>query len=348
LFSYSHACYNFSVKVSEIGEIALIEFISNIINESDSKKANALQKLIIGIGDDAAAWYSDNRIQLATVDALVENIHFTLDKTSWFELGWKALAVNLSDIAAMGGIPIYALVSLGLSPDIEIDDVLNLYKGMMKLARQQNMTIIGGDTDRTAHVSITITVLGAMRNNQHPLTRSSAKPGDLISVTGYLGTAAAGLEMLSKNLSFNSQTTKALKQAFFHPVPRIAEGQLFADEGVRTAIDISDGLFADLSHICHASHTGAMIEINKLPITSHVRNSFPDRALDFAISGGEDYELLISSNLDVFNKVKNAIKCPFTIIGKMTQAHIGEITFTDEKGNIVTPEKKGWEHFISK
>jgi thiamine-monophosphate kinase len=336
------------VKVSEIGEIALVELISNVINTSGEKKAKALQQLIIGIGDDAAAWYTGNNIQLATVDALVQNVHFTLDKTPWFELGWKALAVNLSDIAAMGGIPEYALVSLGLSPDIEVDNVIELYEGMMNLARQQNMTIIGGDTDSTPYVSITVTVLGNMGVDRHPLTRSSAKPGDFIVVTGWLGTAAAGLEMLNNNLKFDSETTAIFKQALFHPDPRIPEGQLLVKKGVKTAIDISDGLYADLKHICRASHTGAKVEVYKLPIDAPVKHSFQDKSLELAISGGEDYELLFTADINTIEKVRKHTKCPISIIGEMTQENIGEVIFSDEKGNIVKPDKKGWEHFISK
>ena len=336
------------MKVSEIGEVALVELISNIINKTVDEKAKTIEQLIVGIGDDAAAWHVGNSIQLATVDALVQNVHFTLDKTPWIELGWKALAVNISDIAAMGGIPEYALVSLGLSPDTEVDNVIELYEGMMKLARQQNMSIIGGDTDNTPYVSVTVTVLGKMGVNQYPLTRSSAKPGDVISVTGYLGTAAAGLEMLKNNLLFDAHTAAIFTRALLHPDPRVAEGQLLVKEGVRTAIDVSDGLYADLKHICRASRVGAKIEVNQLPIAPSVKQSFGDGAQELAISGGEDYELLFTADINTIANVKKHTKCPITIIGEITQENIGEVTFVDQKGDIFKPHKKGWEHFISK
>ena len=190
------------MKVSELGEFGLIDLLAKMVNSSPGNQTASRQQLIIGIGDDAAAWHGDASTQLATVDSFIQDIHFSLGIASWSELGWKALAASLSDIAAMGGVPRYALVSLALPDDTEVDDVTALYKGMIELAQQSGVAIIGGDTSSAPLVVITITILGNTGNrDKHILTRSAAKPGEKVAVTGELGAAAAGLETI-KN-SFN-------------------------------------------------------------------------------------------------------------------------------------------------
>ena len=185
------------MKVSELGEFGLIDLLAKMISSSQNNQLPPHQKLIIGIGDDAAAWHGDTSIQLATVDSLIQDVHFSLSTTTWKELGWKSLAVNLSDIAAMGGVPTYALVALALPGDTEVEDVTALYEGMLELANQSQVAIVGGNTCQAPEVSITITVLGSSRS-KNILRRSTARPGDNIAVTGYLGSAAAGLEMLTQ------------------------------------------------------------------------------------------------------------------------------------------------------
>jgi len=167
------------MKVSELGEFGLIDLLAEMISGSQNKNAASYQKLIIGIGDDAAAWKDDAATQLVTTDSLFQDVHFRLSTTSWYELGWKALAVNLSDIAAMGGVPMYAVVSLALPPDTEVDDVRALYQGMIELAQRFGVAIVGGDTCRAPLVSITVTVLGSAKDKDgRMLTRSAARPGD--------------------------------------------------------------------------------------------------------------------------------------------------------------------------
>ncbi|MFC1981720.1 thiamine-phosphate kinase, partial [Chloroflexota bacterium] len=270
---------------SELGEFGLIDMLARMVYKSRKTQSASWQKLILGIGDDAAVWQGDASTQLATVDSLVQDVHFTLKTTSWSELGWKALAVNLSDIAAMGGIPAYALVSLALPGDAEVEDVAALYEGMIELAQRFGVAIVGGDTCRAPLVSITITVLGSAVNKRM-LTRSAANPGDKIAVTGTLGGAAAGLEMLMNQLQFDPEATANLREAFLRPLPRVAEGQLLIERGVETAIDISDGLISDLGHICKASQVGARVEIDRLPVHPAVKDNFGDKSLEIALSGG--------------------------------------------------------------
>jgi len=332
------------MKVSELGEFGLIDLLAKMVH----KQILPRQQLIIGIGDDAAAWHGNALTQLATVDSFIQDVHFSLAITPWKELGWKALAINLSDIAAMGGVPRYALVSLALPDHTEVDDVTALYQGMIELAQQFGVAIVGGDTSSAPLVAINITVLGSARSESNILTRSGAQAGDRVAVTGYLGAATAGWEMLTKELQFDPEATAGLKRAFLHPYPRITEGQLLVDQGVKTAIDISDGLISDLNHICKASQVGARIEVDQVPIEPAVKANFGDRALELALSGGEDYELLFTANTEVIDKIRATASCPITVIGEMVADKTGKITLVDSQGNPFRLDKKGWEHFTSR
>ncbi len=337
------------MKVSELGEFGLIELLAEMVHRTQSKQIALPHQVILGIGDDAAAWHSETQTQLATVDSLIQDVHFSLDITPWQELGWKALAVNLSDIAAMGGVPRYALISLALPDHTEIDDVTALYKGMIELAQQSAVAIVGGDTTSAPLVAITITIFGNAKNqDNHILTRSAAEVGDKTAVTGFLGTAAAGWEMLDKQLQFDPKASACLREAFLHPYPRIAEGQLLVDQGVKAAIDISDGLISDLNHICQASQVGARIEIDRLPIEPTVKANFGDRALELALSGGEDYELLFTASVEVIDSIRAATCCPITIIGEIVADKAGMTTLVDNEGEPISIPEKGWEHFSSK
>jgi thiamine-monophosphate kinase len=331
------------MKVSELGEFGLIDLLAKMITDARSDQL-AYQKLFIGIGDDAAAWQGDTSTQLATVDSLIEGIHFSLDTITWKELGWKSLAVNLSDIAAMGGVPGYALVSLALPEDTEVDDVTALYEGMIELAQQSEVAIAGGDTCRSPVVSITVSVFGHSQDNRI-LRRSSATPGDAIAVTGYPGSAAAGLEMLTNKLQLSPEAADYLREAFLLPRPRLAEGQLLTKQGVVTAIDISDGLIADLRHICQASQVSARVDVDRLPIHPMVRDNFGGKERELALAGGEDYELLFTGSAEVINRVKAEANCPVTVIGEITEGEPGRISLFDADGKPVIIRETGWEHF---
>ncbi len=334
------------MKVSELGEFGLIDLLSKMAYRAQDKQQASWQQLIIGIGDDAAAWSGDTSIQLVTIDSFIQDVHFSLGIASWEDLGWKAMAINLSDIAAMGGLPKYALVSLALPDDTEVNDVTALYKGMIELAEQFELAIVGGDITSAPLVAITITILGSTRNhNKHILTRSAAIPDEHIAVTGYLGAAAAGYEMLTKQLRFDPEATTRLKKGLLRPYPRIAEGRLQVEQGVKTAIDISDGLISDLNHICKASRVSARIEVDRVPIHSTVKANFGDKSLELALSGGEDYELLFTASPEVIDKVKKAAAVPITVIGEIVADKSSKVTLVDSRGNPFHLKKAGWEHF---
>ncbi len=337
------------MNVAELGEFGLIDLLAKMASKSYDKQLTPWQQLIIGIGDDAAAWQGDASIQLATVDSFIQDVHFSLGNASWEELGWKALAINLSDIAAMGGLPRYALVALALPGHTEVDDVTDLYQGMIELAQQFEVAIVGGNIASAPLVAITVTVLGSARSqNKQILTRSTAKPGEKVAVTGYLGAAAAGAEMLTKQLKFDSEATASFKKAFLHPYPRVEEGQLLVAQGVKTAIDISDGLISDLNHICKASQVSARIEADCVPIQPTVKTKFGDRALELALSGGEDYELLFTASEEVIDKVRTTASCPITVIGEIVADKTGKITLVDREGKPFNLAKAGWEHFATR
>jgi thiamine-monophosphate kinase len=337
------------MKVSELGEFGLIDLLAEIAYRTRDNQSPAWQNLLIGIGDDAAAWRGDASTQLITVDSFIQDEHFSLAITPWQEVGWKALAVNLSDIAAMGGVPRYAVVSLALPGDTEVDNVTALYQGMTKLAQEFGVAIVGGDISRAPQVALNITVLGSTQDRDgNMLTRSGAKPGDRIAVTGSLGAASAGWEMLSGKLRFDNETSARLKQAFLHPHPRVTEGRLLLEQGVKTAIDISDGLVSDLGHICQSSQLGARLEVDAVPVDPAVRAGFGDRALELALSGGEDYELLFTASAEVISKIGKIAKFPITVIGNMVADKEHKVTLFDQEGNPFKLDRGGWEHFKQK
>lgn len=332
------------MKLSELGEFGLIDVIQRIAEKSRNPRYNSWRQLLVGIGDDAAAWQSGNYIQLATIDTLVQDIHFDLSVISWRELGWKAMAVNLSDIAAMGGIPEYALISLALPGELEVENISAFCQGMVELADKFEVAIAGGNLASSPNVVITITVTGRSKDNRI-LKRSTAIPGEQIAVTGFLGLSAAGLKMLQEKTKLDDETTDILRQAHLRPTPRIKEGQLLLQQGVNAAIDISDGLVADLDHLCQASKVNAKIDIDKVPVHPLVKANFPDYQ-ELALSGGEEYELVFTTDKVTMEKVKRALDCPVSVIGEITDENLpARVTLVNSKGNTVTPTKAGWEHF---
>ena len=325
------------MNVGELGEFALIELIKGIVGNPFR------DDVILGIGDDTSVWRTQNGIQLGTTDSLIQGVHFTLNNATWHDLGWKALAVNLSDIAAMGGEPSYALISLGLPPQIEVDDVVALYRGLKEIAGEFNVDICGGNLSNAPVVMISVSLIGTASENF--LVRSSASPGDQIAVTGCLGQAAAGLKMLASGLEFEPGTDAYFRKAHFRPYPRIAEGRILVQQGVKTAIDLSDGLVSDLTHIARASNVGAKVYIQNLPVHPLVKTAFSTEVSSLALSGGEDYELLFTAKSYVINRVKTLIKVPVTVIGEVTSDEPGYVKLIDEKGSDIEWSQYGWEHF---
>lgn len=284
------------MRVGEIGEFALIERLHAALPKA-VRQDTALE---VGIGDDAAVWRStSDEAVIITADSLVAGIHFRLDWTSWRSLGHKALAVNISDIAAMGGAPKVATVSLALTGHERVSDLEALYEGMGELAARYGTLIAGGDIVAAPHdFAIHVTLLGQARFGR-VLTRAGAQPGDLIGVSGTIGASAAGLRLLGlpdNDPRRQATTADLLIAAHLEPQPRVELGRILNRNQASSAMDLSDGLFGDLPKILLASNVRATVEAGRLPVAAAIRALFRDEWLDLATRGGEDYELLFTAS----------------------------------------------------
>lgn len=326
------------MKISEIGEFGLI----SLVRERTARQPGS-EATILGIGDDAAAWRIGNEIVLATTDTMVEGVHFLPGPAD--QLGWKAMAANLSDIAAMGGVPQMALVSLALPPSTEVAWVEGLYDGMLAAAGEYGVALVGGDTVASSQAVLTVTLLGRGQEAGRLLRRSAACPGDLLAVTGYLGNAEGGLRVLKGLAHPSDEAASFLLAAHLHPRPRVAEGQSLVSLGVRAAIDISDGLLADAGHLCRESGVAATLETALLPIHRHLRESFPQDYMRMAASGGEDYELLFAAPEAGVEQARQALSIAVTVVGKVKGGPPGQVLLLGEDGSPVTLAELGWEHF---
>ncbi len=242
-----------------------------------------------GPGDDAALRPATTRPTVVTTDALVEGVHFTRPAFSFADIGHKALAVNLSDLAAMGAQPSWALCALGLPGEVTTAQTVQLARGMAALARQHRVALIGGNVTRSPVLSVTLTVCGELA--RPPLVRSGAKPGDSVWVSGPLGDAAAGLQLLRASPLGRSRVPTSLTRAQRRPEPHLAFAR-FVAPWASACIDVSDGLLQDLRHLAAASRVGLELESAALPLNRVWHGRF-SRAelLEFALRGGEDYVL---------------------------------------------------------
>ena len=326
------------VKLSEF------DLIDQITNEINRVKPGDWSSFVSGIGDDAAVVKSKGKFQLATTDSLNEGVHFQKKYLDWQALGWKALAVNLSDIAAMGGEPHYALVSLGLPNDTQPEDVVSLYQGMLELAEQSGTIIAGGNISRASRLGVHVTVVGRAESKSKVLLRSKARNGDLIAVTGRLGAAAAGLATLAGSFKQGEFDAAELIGTFWRPQPRLDIGKLLVKSGIKCAIDISDGLLADLGHVLRASKIGARIEAVRIPVHPSVAAIAGRDALQLALNGGEDYELLFTGKYENIEKVIAGACCPVTVIGEICRGK-DNLEVLDAGGHHLPAERLGWQHF---
>jgi thiamine-monophosphate kinase len=326
------------MKLAEIGEFGLIAAISKIADKGPG--------VVRGIGDDAAVLApSAGQVLLVTTDLLLEGVHFQLEFTDPYRLGRKALAVNLSDIAACGGRPTAFLVSLAVPPETEVASVQALYKGMMEQAHLYDVSLIGGDTSKGKELMISITLIGEVEE-RNCVYRNGAKLGDRIFVTGTLGDSALGLKMLKSGVKKGY-----LIERHRNPTPRLKEGGAIAQQGLATAmIDISDGLIADLGHILEASGVGAHIYLPQLPLSApylkHVTPYYKNPYL-LALAGGEDYELLFTAPRErgeAINRLANELGTPLTLIGEITGAAAG-VTLVGADGKKVPVAQRGHDHF---
>jgi thiamine-monophosphate kinase len=327
------------MRLSEIGEAELVQRIFG--------RLPCGRGVIQGAGDDAAVLdLGGGLVLLFTIDTLVENVHFSRAYTSFRDLGYKALAVNLSDIAAMGGRPGQAVVSLAVPADTRVEDVEELYAGLGEAASGYGVFLVGGDTVRHPdRLVVTVALLG-VADRGRVLYRRGAAPGDLFYVTGALGGSAAGLFLLQNpDLECPPDIARRLKAAHLRPAPRVAVGGILAASGAVTAAeDISDGLTVSVAHLCGASGTGCLLRAGSLPVSDAVlalgRLAGKD-PLEWALSGGEDYELLFTVRPEAAAGLEARLAAAgwtVTPIGEVLAPDAGLwIEGTDGKRRLLTP-----------
>jgi len=300
----------------------------------------------LGIGDDAAVLAVPPGQELVVaVDTLVDGVHFPRG-TAARDIGWKALAVNLSDLAAMGASPAWALLTLTL-PDADRDFVEGFAEGFASLARPSRLALVGGDTTR-GPLCISVVVHGFVPPGK-ALARSGAKVGDAVLVTGTLGDAAAGLHALQHPVPAEERDSKLrefLLERLNRPTPRLAAGTALRGQA-NACIDISDGLLADLGHICQASGVSAEIDAPMLPRSSAMLDLYDEAsALHFALSGGDDYELCFTVPSQRLAEVQSDLArlgCGVTRIGRIVEGEGVRVRTAD--GAWLDSQQQGWDHF---
>jgi thiamine-monophosphate kinase len=322
------------VKLSEVGEFGLIQRLAPLLGEPGDGETWA--------GDDTAVLRAPAGTILFTADLMVDGVHFDLALTGPEDLGWKAIAVNASDTAAMGGSPRRALVSLGLPSIVEVEWLESLYEGMQRCCRAFDMAVAGGDISRCPCLVISVALLGNPAGRL-VIPRSGARVGDMVCVTGVLGASAAGLELLR---SGRSDPTSDLVGAHLRPVPRVREAEVLRRHLPTAMIDVSDGFSADLGHICDSSDVGVVIDADRLPVFDPGGHSFTQPPLDLALGGGEDYELCFTIPEDraeaAAAAVTEATGTPVTIVGRVVEASRGRRLVRE--GAEVDLEVAGWDH----
>ncbi len=334
-----------AMNLSTLGEFKLIALIKDAVRHTHEQPSEAARRMRLGIGDDAAAWVGSDLLQLCTTDAMVENVHFAFSWCSWEDLGHKSLAVNLSDIAAMGGRALYALVSLSCPGNVDSEAILDYYRGMTRLAAEHEVVIIGGNLTTSPIVTSTVVVIGESTTGAM-LQRACARPGDVVAVTGTLGAAAAALQLLTREAASSStEVPEPLMRALVRPHARLAEGQTLNEEGVECAIDISDGLLSDLNHICESSLVSATVRTTLLPISTEC-SALVEDPLPLALTGGEAYELLFTCKPSMFRWVADRLNCPVTVIGEIgTRTESPGVTVLGQDDLPIETRNTGWSHF---
>jgi thiamine-monophosphate kinase len=333
------------MMVRELGEFALLARLQRRLKQADATP------VVRGIGDDCAVLRpTDGHDLLVTTDTQEEGVHFRRDWSTPEDIGWRCLAVNVSDIAAMGGVPLGAVVALSLPETLAVAFVEALYDGMNDLAEAYDCPIIGGNISKSAErLSVTITVLGSTPQGTAAF-RASARAGDAIWATGDLGGAKAGLEALIHPQAVAGLPTDAVLSRYRRPLPRLQEALYLCQHGVHSLIDLSDGLSSDLAHICEASGVGAQLYAERIPVsdeTRRVARALGLDALTMALHGGEDFELCLTAPPDAAASLEQGFRdrfnCPLTCIGTI-QAGAG-VTLRHPDGSEESLAAGGYDHF---
>lgn len=332
-------------SLSELGEFGLIDQIARLFDRGQSGDT-------IGIGDDCAVLpFREGRSLLITTDMLIEGRHFRHEWTTAEDLGFKSLAVNLSDISAMGGKPLYAFLSIGLPNDLSLEWVETFLRGTRQLSEAHNVKLLGGDTTKSpGPLVINYSVIGVM-DEQSVLWRSSAEPGDKIAVLGNLGESGAGLRLLMENKTPYDSMEQRLIKSHNHPQLYVDEAQYLASiPAVHAMIDLSDGIQSDAGHIAQKSGVTVQVDVDRIPITPEVKEickNYSWDSLELALASGEDYGLLFTYNKETAGKLKSDFKnrfgYEFSIIGEVIKGS-PELNLV-KNGDLYDLGKMGFDHF---
>lgn len=332
------------MQLKDIGEFGLIERFSE-------KFLSIIPKNYVGIGDDCAVIVPEkNSDILVSTDMLVENVHFLKNEISPFELGFKSLAVNLSDLAASGATPCGSFLSLALPADTEIDWIDKFFDGYANLSKKYNCPLLGGDTVKSlSGIVVNVTITGRCNHNKYKL-RNAACDGDVVCVTGFLGDSAAGLDVLLNAKDKNDLNINLVKR-HHNPIPRVEEGIFLASKSeVHAMADISDGINSDIKHILKLSQKSAELHLDKLPISNLLKkycNGDLQKMYNFASGGGEDYELLLTVDnryfADLSAEFEKKFGNPLYAVGKIVGG--GQQLFWFENGFCLNAVSSGFNHF---
>lgn len=343
---------NNRTEIADIGgEFGLIDRIASQFNSQ-------LSTTVKGIGDDSAVFDLGNEFGLLTTDMLIEGIHFDLTFHPLAHLGYKAVAVNVSDIAAMNGIPQQVVVSLGLSNRFSVEAVDELYRGIKAACDDYKVDLVGGDTTASrSGLVVSVSVFGKVAKEKIAY-RSTARPNDILCVTGDLGGAYIGLQILNRekqvfvadpHMQPDFEGKEYVLQRQLKPIARMDVVYELEEAGVvpTSMIDVSDGLSSELHHICRQSGTGAVVFEDTIPVDEHTVLAATELNLGpitAAANGGEDYELLFTIRQEDHAKLKNNPN--ITFIGYMT-GDADKILLRTKNGNVIPMRAQGWEHLSS-
>jgi thiamine-monophosphate kinase len=338
------------VKLSDIGEFGLIELLARELGiEYPPHGGEPAPGLLVPLGDDAVVTERRDSAVIWTTDTMVAGEHFLPERSLWQDVGWKALAVNVSDIAAMGGKPHLALVTLMLPPDFCVEDALALYRGLNECAVEYGVTVAGGDVVGSPVFAVTVALSGwayTPRLGQPVvLRRDTARKGDLVAVSGTLGDSAGGVRLLLSGSTATGDDHRALIAAHQRPRPRVALAEAALRYGLRCGMDVSDGLVQDLGHIAKASVVGIVVDATKIPLSASLRRVWPEQALEMGLTGGEDYELIVIGPAPAMDHYVAASENVITVIGEVTAAEYPGVRVVDGAGKEMELARGGWDHF---
>ena len=351
-----------NTEIREIGEFGLIDRIRDLVTFRVDD-ATVHDNLIMGISDDTAVYRpAPGKVQLLTTDAFIEGIHFDLTFTSLKHIGWKAMVANISDIAAMGGIPRYATIALSLPRKISVEMVEEFYQGASFACKKYSCLLVGGDTTTSMGNMMVAVALTGEADHDRVVYRKGAQPGDYLCVTGHVGAAHAGLKILqrekekfidsagSKSFQPNFEPYKLALEKHLMPNPRLDLSRILVEHvKINSMIDVSDGLASEIHQICKNGNVGASVFERNIPmdsVTQNIAAEFSENPIDYALYGGEEYELLFSLCDEEYAKLEQ-LTSDVSIIGRIVEKNKG-IELVRENGEHELLCFGGWDHFEKK